>query len=116
MGYDFPPNTQICADTHMPPPNPPTLPAFRDLNIYRVNDLLSARGWHLNALQQPPALHMCFTPAHSPQLADALLRDLGEAVDAVLAEKGAKDGEGGGLGGQQGCMFCTVPALTPRHC
>ncbi len=37
----------------------------RALNIYAVNDALSARGWHLNALQLPPALHMCFTAQHA---------------------------------------------------
>ena len=37
----------------------------RALNIYAVNDALSARGWHLSALQAPPALHMCFTAAHT---------------------------------------------------
>lgn len=37
----------------------------RKLNIYAVNDALSARGWHLNALQLPPALHMCFTAQHA---------------------------------------------------
>ena len=37
----------------------------RSLNIYAVNDEMSARGWHLSALQMPPALHMCFTAQHA---------------------------------------------------
>lgn len=45
----------------------------RKLNIYALNDLLSARGWHLNALQLPPALHMCFTAQHI-NVSDALLK------------------------------------------
>ena len=45
----------------------------RVLNIYAVNDALSARGWHLNALQLPPALHMCFTAQHA-SVVDALLK------------------------------------------
>ena len=31
------------------------------LNIYDVADALSARGWHLNALQNPPGIHVAFT-------------------------------------------------------
>ena len=45
----------------------------RALNIYAVNDALSARGWHLNALQLPPALHMCFTAQHA-SVVEALLK------------------------------------------
>ena len=35
------------------------------VNIYAVNDAMSARGWHMSALQMPPALHMCFTAQHA---------------------------------------------------
>ena len=35
--------------------------ASQDVNIYNLNDLLSQRGWNLNPLQFPPALHMCVT-------------------------------------------------------
>ena len=40
-------------------------PGMRRLDMYALNDALGARGWHLNALQRPPALHMCFTAAHA---------------------------------------------------
>lgn len=45
----------------------------RKLNIYALNDLMSQRGWHLSALQLPPALHMCFTGQHA-SVVDALLK------------------------------------------
>ena len=48
--------------------------ARRSLNIYALNDLLSRRGWHLNALQGPAALHMCFTAQHADGVADRLLQ------------------------------------------
>ena len=38
---------------------------MRRLDVYALSDALGARGWHLNALQRPPALHMCFTAAHA---------------------------------------------------
>ena len=34
-------------------------------DVYKLNDALSARGWHFSALQLPPALHMCLTAAHA---------------------------------------------------
>ncbi len=36
----------------------------KKLNIYKVNDLMSQRGWHLSALQFPSSVHMCFTAQH----------------------------------------------------
>ncbi len=37
--------------------------AFRatSLNIYNIADAMSERGWHLNALQNPPAIHVAVT-------------------------------------------------------
>jgi sphinganine-1-phosphate aldolase len=37
--------------------------AFRakTLNVYDIADGMSARGWHLNALQSPPAIHVAVT-------------------------------------------------------
>lgn len=67
----------------------------RALDIYRVNDLLAKRGWHLNALQAPPALHICFTAAHTGEgTAARLLQDLHGACDAMRASPGAAE-EGG---------------------
>lgn len=43
------------------------------INVYALNDMLKARGWHLSALQHPPALHMCFTAAHA-HVADTLVK------------------------------------------
>lgn len=36
----------------------------KSLNIYKVNDLMTQKGWHLNALQFPSSVHMCFTAQH----------------------------------------------------
>ena len=63
------------------------------LNIYKVNDLLAARGWHLNALQRPAALHICFTAAHSMTTVEELLRDVEECVAGVLAHPDGGAGE-----------------------
>lgn len=67
--------------------------AKRGLDIYKVNDLLSKQGWHLNALQRPAALHICITAAHSSGIIDLLLRDLRQAVATALQDPSA-GGEG----------------------
>ncbi|KAI7840937.1 hypothetical protein COHA_005368 [Chlorella ohadii] len=65
----------------------------KGLDIYKVNDLLSKQGWHLNALQRPAALHICITAAHSSGIIELLLRDLREAVATALQDPSA-GGEG----------------------
>ncbi|GIL71395.1 hypothetical protein Vretimale_2730 [Volvox reticuliferus] len=56
----------------------------RDINIYVLNDWLLTRGWHLNALQAPPALHFCFT-AMNAAAAPALVMALRQGVAEQLA-------------------------------
>lgn len=84
--------------------NPTFLVAFQspELNIYHINDHLIAKGWRLNALQLPPALHFCVTrPNTAPAVAEAFLRDLKEAVDYAKRPARAEPKSGAlyGLGG-----------------
>jgi sphinganine-1-phosphate aldolase len=84
--------------------NPTFLVAFRspDLNIYHVNDHLIAKGWRLNALQMPAALHFCVTrPNTAPGVADAFVADLRAAVEYAKhpARPEPKSGALYGLGG-----------------
>jgi Glutamate decarboxylase and related PLP-dependent proteins len=83
---------------------PTFLVAFRSpkLNIYHVNDHLIAKGWRLNALQLPAALHFCVTrPNTAPGVAAAFLVDLRDAVDYAKhpARAEPKSGALYGLGG-----------------
>ena len=71
-----------------------TTTASSGCNIYVLNDLLSAKGWKMSALQSPPALHMCFTPAHSEKLAQQLVQDLKESI-ATLVSSENKDSDHG---------------------
>jgi sphinganine-1-phosphate aldolase len=84
--------------------NPTFLVAFRarDLNIYHVNDHLIAKGWRLNALQLPAALHFCVTrPNTAPGIAEAFISDLRDAVEYAKhpARVEPKSGALYGLGG-----------------
>lgn len=50
------------------------------LNVYDVNDAMVRRGWSLNALQNPPCLHLCCT-VRTVGHEDRFLSDLKESVE-----------------------------------
>lgn len=52
------------------------------INIYSVADKMHARGWSLNSLQKPPAVHICCTVKHVLK-AEEFLRDLAASVEDV---------------------------------
>ncbi|MGB9639460.1 MAG: pyridoxal phosphate-dependent decarboxylase family protein [Anaerolineales bacterium] len=52
------------------------------LNIYAVGDQLENKGWHVDRMQKPMALHAMVTPLHA-KVADQFLADLREAVEYV---------------------------------
>ncbi|KAL2329656.1 hypothetical protein Fmac_017237 [Flemingia macrophylla] len=54
------------------------------LDIFEVNDVMSSKGWHLNALQRPNSLHICVTLQHVPIVED-FLKDLKESVKTILS-------------------------------
>lgn len=78
--------------------------AFRakDLDIYDIADAMTAKGWHLNALQNPPAMHVAVTLPLT-KVWERLATDLEEVVEQerekervrVVQGTGAK-GPGGG--------------------
>jgi len=68
------------------------------LDVYDVADAMSARGWHLNALQDPPAVHVAVTlpvVASADQLVEDLAGVVGELVERERMAR-VKVGEGGG--------------------
>jgi sphinganine-1-phosphate aldolase len=58
----------------------------RVLNIYAINDAMSRRGWHLNALQNPAAVHIACTMLTSELTVEEFLHDLTESVSEVRAQ------------------------------
>ncbi|HEX2157933.1 MAG TPA: aminotransferase class V-fold PLP-dependent enzyme [Actinomycetes bacterium] len=56
-------------------------------DIYRVHEHMTRRGWSLNALQRPPAVHLCVTLRHTePGVAERFLADLQASVAGAQAE------------------------------
>ncbi|GLI79522.1 dihydrosphingosine phosphate lyase [Penicillium ochrochloron] len=72
--------------------------AFRSKNgaidTYDIADDLSAKGWHLNALQSPPALHCAFT-LPTAKAVDQLINDVVECLEKELekAEERRRQGK-----------------------
>ncbi|KAI0302679.1 PLP-dependent transferase [Russula brevipes] len=62
----------------------------QNLNILEVGDRMSKKGWHLNALQNPPGLHLACTRL-TVSTVDDFIRDL---KDAVWDAKGSPAGKG----------------------
>ncbi|EEH40628.2 L-tyrosine decarboxylase [Paracoccidioides lutzii Pb01] len=54
-----------------------------DINIYDIADALADKGWHLNALQSPPGMHVAFTVP----TATAVERLVADLVAVVEREK-----------------------------
>ncbi|KAL9225547.1 hypothetical protein vseg_001456 [Gypsophila vaccaria] len=61
------------------------------LDIFEVNDMMSSKGWHLNALQRPNSLHICATLQHVT-VVDDFLKDLKNSVQTVKANPGPVSG------------------------
>ena len=54
------------------------------VDVYRVLDEMAKRGWSLNGLQKPAAVHLCVTLRHAqPGVAKQFADDLAESVKAV---------------------------------
>ncbi|CAD6253297.1 unnamed protein product [Miscanthus lutarioriparius] len=69
------------------------------VDIFEVNDIMSSKGWHLNALQRPNSLtiltgfnlHICVTLQHTT-IYDQFLKDLQYSVNTVKANPGPISG------------------------
>ncbi|KAI9799240.1 MAG: hypothetical protein M1833_004118 [Piccolia ochrophora] len=72
-----------------------TTTSASSLDVYDVADAMSAKGWHLNALQSPPAIHVAVT---LPVVAAAatLVADLVAVVDELQERDRVRVAEGKG--------------------
>ncbi|KAF2808777.1 sphingosine-1-phosphate lyase-like protein [Mytilinidion resinicola] len=68
------------------------------LDIYDVADGMGEKGWHLNALQNPPAIHVAVT-LPIVVAADKLISDLVEVVEEVREKERKRVAEGKGKKG-----------------
>jgi sphinganine-1-phosphate aldolase len=63
------------------------------LDVYRVLDAMTERGWSLNGLHRPAAMHLCVTQRTTqPGVAARFLADLRSAINDVRANPTAEGG------------------------
>jgi sphinganine-1-phosphate aldolase len=63
------------------------------LDVYAILDFLSRRGWSLNGLHHPPAVHLCVTlRTAEPGVKERFVADLRDAVRHVKEHPGEKEG------------------------
>lgn len=91
--------------------------AFRSdvVNVYHVSDYLTTKGWRMNNLQLPPALHFCITrPNTQPGIVEAYLADLADAVEYAKNPPSptARSGARYGLGAQPDGETKMIDAMT----
>ena len=68
-----------------------------DVDVYDLADGMSSRGWHLNALQDPPGIHIAVTlPMTEGEALEGLVKDLAEAI-SVEKEKAEELKRSGGF-------------------
>ncbi len=64
-----------------------------EIDIYQVMEDMGRRGWSLNGLQRPPAVHIAVTLRHTqPGVAARFLDDLRASVDEVRADPSVHTG------------------------
>ena len=68
------------------------------VDIYDIADAMGEKGWHLNALQSPPAIHVAVT-LPIVDAADQLIADLVEVTEQVKERERSRIAEGRGAKG-----------------
>lgn len=71
----------------------------RNLNVYDIADGMSGKGWHLNALQSPPAIHVAVT-LPIVKVWEKLVADLEAVVEAEREKERVRLVEGKGPKGK----------------
>ncbi|KAF4121969.1 sphinganine-1-phosphate aldolase [Geosmithia morbida] len=71
----------------------------RNLDIYDIADGMSAKGWHLNALQSPPAIHVAVTLPIA-KVWEKLVSDLEAVVEDEREKERVRIAEGKGSKGK----------------
>ena len=96
--------------------------AFRSgsLSVYDVADGMAARGWHLNSLQRPPAVHVAVTlpmvPAIDKQVEDLayVVEEQKEKIRVLEAEGKGKSRSAGPLGGDMAALYGVAGSLPDK--
>ena len=90
--------------------------AFTCDNIYHLNDEMSKKGWHLNVLQYPSALHICVTLAHINNDADKkFITDINQCLKNIKGKPIDSDSMGVVYGTSQKIPDRSIVKDISRH-
>lgn len=77
-----------------------------DFDIYRLSNMMSAKGWNFNYLQFPKSIHFCITLVHTrKRVAIQFLKDIRESVTQIMKNPKAKTT---GMGAIYGMAQATI--------
>ena len=66
----------------------------KEFNILRMLDEMAAKGWHLNALQNPTGIHIAVTKMHTQAgVAERFIKDLKASVKEIMSRDDRKLGK-----------------------
>ena len=85
------------------------------VDIYDVADDLSSKGWHLNALQSPAAIHVAFTIPTAAAV-DQLITDVVEVVEKELAKAEERKRQGKSYVIKRGDTAALYGVARQKHC
>ena len=71
----------------------------KNLDVYDIADAMSAKGWHLNSLQSPPAIHVAVTLPVA-KVWEKLVSDLEAVVEGEKEKERVRVVEGKGAKGK----------------
>ncbi|MFX1532495.1 MAG: pyridoxal phosphate-dependent decarboxylase family protein [Promethearchaeota archaeon] len=57
------------------------------IDVYNLGDVMDKKGWHLDRIQYPNALHIMVNPHHA-EIVDTFLKDLRDSVKEVVENPG----------------------------
>ena len=61
-------------------------------NIYKINDKLKEKGWHLNVLQNPSSIHICVTEQHvNEEIHSKFIDDIKEIIGSLSLNENQED-------------------------
>ena len=84
------------------------------LNTYNLADAMSSKGWHLNALQNPPAIHVAVTLPIVP-VVDKMMEDLADAVKDVKLQQANGKAKGGPAQGDAAALYGIAGSLPDKR-
>jgi len=71
----------------------------KTLDIYDIADAMSDKGWHLNSLQSPPAIHVAVT-LPIVKVWEKLVKDLEDVIEGEKEKERVRVAEGKGAKGK----------------